>query len=184
MSNKTLISGFKISKPKYPHILEFGVASGKSIKILKKLVDDSRRNQQVFGFDSFEGLPEDWEGTIAKKGDFSTNGEINRVDGVFYFKGWFEDTVKLYLQDGKPISLLHIDCDLYSSTKTVLDGLNHLILPKTVIVFDEWYYNHLDVPENRQHEQRAFFEWVETFGREYKIFPEIESERRIIKIVK
>jgi hypothetical protein len=54
--------------------------------------------------------------------------------------------------DPRPAAFIHIDCDLYSSTKAVLSGLSHRIVPGTVIVFDE-YFNY---PNWQQHEFRAF----------------------------
>ncbi len=51
---------------------------------------------------------------------------------------------------------MHIDCDLYSSTKTIFDNLAEQIVPGTVIVFDE-YFNY---PNWQQHEHKALQEFV------------------------
>ena len=42
-------------KPTIGHILEFGVGEGRSLRLLKALTDKT-----IYGFDSFDGLPEDW----------------------------------------------------------------------------------------------------------------------------
>ncbi len=144
----------------YPHVLEFGVATGESLRYIRNNIDSSYK---IFGFDSFQGLPEDWIGTECKKGCFSTEGNIPDINDVTFYKGWFEDTINQYICDGaKPISLLHIDCDLYSSTKTIFSKLKEYIGPNTIIVFDEWYYN-CDYRCN-DGEQKAFFEWAAQDG--------------------
>lgn len=178
--NRTLNSACELIDNDYIHVLEFGVNSGTTIKQLRDRLPDTYK---LFGFDSFEGLPENWSGTWAKKGDMSTNGVVPAIDGVYFYKGWFKDTIPAYKQIAQPISLLHVDCDLYSSTIDVLYGLREYILPGTILVFDEWYYNHKDIPENRQHEQKAFYEWVNEFSIEYIEYDEVEEERKIIKIV-
>lgn len=138
--------------PQHGLILEFGVASGRTITHLASL-----SSAIVYGFDSFEGLPESWR-TEFSKGTFA--GDDPAVPGnVTLVKGWFEETLPAFLSThGGPLSLLHVDCDLYSSTKTIFNLLVERIVPGTVIVFDE-YWNY---PGWRQHEYRAFEEFKET----------------------
>ncbi len=179
--NKTLNHSFSIMKHEYPHVLEFGVYRGRTLSQIRKALPVEKF--KVFGFDSFVGLPEDWTGTNLKKGHFSTRKSIPQIEGVKFHVGWFKDTIPEYQKDAQDISLLHIDCDLYSSTIDILYGLHPWIKEGTIIVFDEWFYNHKDIEENRQHEQKAFFEWAADKNVSYEIFPEIEDERRIIKIL-
>lgn len=179
--NTTLAHAFEMMDDNLPHVLEFGVYKGQSIRQIRSSL--STEKFQVFGFDSFEGLPEDWVGTELTKGFFSTNNVIPDVVDVKFYAGWFKDTIPQYLQSANFISLLHVDCDLYSSTVEILYSLTPWIRPGTIIVFDEWYYNHVDIEENRQHEQKAFFEWVKDKNISYEILPEIECERRIVKIL-
>ena len=147
------------------HALEFGVGSGRTINMIRGCLPGA----DIFGFDSFEGLPEDWRDAAGNivggqaKGAFSTGGVIPNITGVRFFKGLFEDTIQEYLGIGERIALLHIDCDLYSSTQVVLRELNDLIVPGTIILFDEWCY--LNDPRNNDHEQRAFNEWAFHNGR-------------------
>ena len=175
----------------YNHVLEFGVYSGRTLTSIKNNLKDKF---EFFGFDSFEGLPEDWlsfDGTIAGYGAcvknfFTTNKYIPQIEGVKIYDGWFEDAIHEYLKIAKSISLLHVDCDLYSSTKTILYNLNEYIKPNTIIVFDEWYYN--GDPRYNDHEQKCFYEWVKDFGREFKIIDHYcqssSNEQKIIKILK
>lgn len=112
-------------------VLEFGVASGYTINILADALPD----KTIYGFDSFEGLPEEWNSM--RIGCFA--GEIPVVrDNVELRVGLFSDTVPDFANDvGGDISLLHIDSDLYSSAKSVFDYLGDRIKSGTVIVFDE-----------------------------------------------
>jgi hypothetical protein len=177
--NFTLEKSVSLIKPELNHVLEFGVWEGSTITQLRNSLPETFK---VYGFDSFEGLPEDWIGTNLTKGFFNKDGVAPVIEGVEFFKGLFNDTIPQYRQIAKPIGLIHVDCDLYNSSIAVLYGLRDYIVSGTVIIFDEWYYNHVDIEEYRQHEQKAFYEWVNDFKIEYDLIDEIESERRIIVI--
>lgn len=173
---------------KFKHVLEFGVCRGETIRVIRSTLDDSF---EVFGFDSFEGLPEPWKDKddklVVPPGYFSTNGVIPNVAGVKFYKGWFTDTLQDYLKIAKPIALLHIDSDLYSSAKEVLCALNDQIVAGTVIVFDEWFYNH--DPKFNDHEEKAFNEWVAEFDRECEVVSFVDrtpsgEERKIIMVLR
>jgi hypothetical protein len=98
--------------------LEFGVYKGDSINHFAKLTPAAT----WYGFDSIVGLPEAW--TLgAKAGAFSVDGKLLAVrDNVRLIKGFFEDTLAGFVAErrGAKIALLHVDCDLYSSTRTIL----------------------------------------------------------------
>lgn len=140
-------------------VLEFGVRFGTSIRQIAGMVA-----QEVHGFDSFEGLPEQWNDE--SKGSYSTHGELPPVPGnVHLHAGWFEDTLPEFLKShSAPVRLMNIDCDIYSSTKTVLDHLSDRIVPGTVIVFDEYIGNE----HWRDDEFRAFQEAVITHDWHYR----------------
>lgn len=187
MNQSSLQYGLTLVNTKYKHVLEFGVCRGGTIKTIRQSLDQSF---QVFGFDSFTGLPEAW---IDKNGKvvvppkyFSTNGVIPSVKNVKFYAGWFSDTLFDYLKIAQPIALLHIDSDLYSSAKEVLWALNDYIVEGTIIVFDEWFYKH-DAKYD-DHEQRAFNEWVLKFKREYQVISFVDKtvcgeERKIIRVL-
>ncbi|MUG94037.1 class I SAM-dependent methyltransferase [Scytonema sp. UIC 10036] len=132
---------------------EFGVYKGGTINYIA-----SKINCQIHGFDSFEGLPEFWRSgydTGAFKVEHSKLPIFN--PNVCLHIGLFEDTLKNFVEEYKqPIAFLHIDCDLYSSTKTILDYLVNRIREGTIIVFNE-YFNY---PGWQQHEFKAFQEFV------------------------
>jgi cytidyltransferase-like protein len=134
-------------------ILEFGVYKGRSINYLGKLL----KNKIIYGFDSFEGLPDIWNHQNPK-GKFSLNGELPKVKkNVKLIKGLFEDTLPGFIKNNnQKVALLHIDCDMYFSTKCVLENLKSQIVDGTVIIFDEiWKY-----PDFRNHEIKAFAEFL------------------------
>lgn len=139
--------------------LEFGVRFGTSIRQLAAWTEGT-----VHGFDGFQGLPEAWHDNPS--GDYTTHGEIPEVpDNVSLHIGWFEDTIPPFVaeHDG-PIRFMNVDCDIYSSTKTIFDGLHDRIVPGTVIVFDEYLCN----PYWRLDEYKAFQEAVKQYGWRYE----------------
>jgi hypothetical protein len=142
-------------------ILEFGVFRGESLRFIAK-----RTERLVHGFDSFEGLPEDWT-YFQKQGRFSLDGRVPefREPNVRLHQGWFDATVPVFLAEhAGPIRFVHVDCDIYSSTRTVLAHLSPRIVRGTVIVFDEY----LNYPAWRDHEFKAFQEWVVAQGLQYR----------------
>ena len=75
--------------------------------------------------------------------------------------GWFADTLPRYFAAHPgPIRLLHVDCDLYSSTREVLAAANGRLVAGSVVVFDDL----LGYPGYAQHELRAFEEWSQAHG--------------------
>jgi predicted O-methyltransferase YrrM len=152
-------------------IAEFGVWSGRTINMIADHLGEGRT---VHGFDSFEGLQEDWNQQY-RKGAFHTHGRLPQVrSSVTLHKGWFEDTVPPFALSRKdePVAFLHIDCDLYSSTKTIFDALGGRLVPGSVILFDE-YFNY---PEWREHEYKAFQELVQSRSLEYRYIAYNEHE--------
>jgi hypothetical protein len=135
-------------------ILEFGVAGATSIKIIAKHAG----SRTVHGFDSFEGLPGDWSGTHEQTGRYTLHGKLPRVPAnVKLHKGWFDQTLPGFLAANPgPVSFINVDCDVYDSTKYVLEQLADRMRPGTVIMFDE-YYNY---PNWREHEYKAWQELV------------------------
>lgn len=134
--------------------LEFGVYRGKSIRKIAWLT-----TAEVYGFDSFEGLPEDWIQSY-RKGDFSLDGRMPKglPANVTLIKGSFSDTLPTFLSaHTEPVAFLHIDCDLYNSTRTVFTHLQNRITTGSVILFDEFH----KFPGWQQHEYRAFTEFIE-----------------------
>jgi predicted O-methyltransferase YrrM len=148
--------------PARGHLLEFGVYKGGSINVIAR----HNPKRTVHGFDSFHGLPHDWHGWRATRGTFSLNGRFPRVrSNVELHAGLFDETLPTWLERNPgPIALAHIDCDLYSSAKTVLDLIGPRIGPGTVLVFDEYF----NFPFWRDHEWKAFREIVDRLSLKYR----------------
>ncbi len=149
--------------------LEFGVWQGDSINFIA----DNTKNI-VYGFDSFDGLPYDWA-SPESKGMFSVGGKLPSVrKNVKLYPGWFEDSLPEFVKDhDEPISFIHVDCDLYSSTKTIFKYFGSRIRSGVVILFDE-YFNY---PCWDEHEYKAFQEFVAEKGvsSEYIGFNRVEG---------
>ena len=170
----TEVPKFKSRADLYAHVLsqakvpdglnlEFGVYKGVSINRLAGL----RPDLKFHGFDSFRGLPEAWNAG-ALKGAFSVDGKLPAVrDNVELVVGFYETSLPPFAaaNAGRRIAFLHVDCDLYSSTKTVLFTLRDMIGEGTVIVFDE-YFNYPNWQNSG--ECKAFMEFVVAAGIRYE----------------
>jgi len=140
-------------------VMEFGVRFGTTINHISRQTRDT-----VYGFDSFEGLPEAWEGE--GKGLYTTDSELPPVNSnVVLNQGWFEDTLPVFCEKnpGK-VRFMNVDCDIYSSTRTIFDNLGKQITSGSVIVFDEYLCN----PHWRDDEYKAFQEFVSENGIKYE----------------
>ncbi len=159
-------------------ILEFGVFEGLSINYLASLIP----NETIYGFDSFEGLSEDWI-IHQPKGTFNNINLTIKHKNITLIKGWFKDTLPIFAEEKKnqECSFLHIDCDTYTPTKEILSNLNNLIVKDTIIVFDD-YFNYYGW-EN--HEYKALMEWMNEYNREIKYLGYNECDQQVtIKITK
>jgi len=140
--------------------LEFGVASGEATRVWSRLL--KHPEAVLHGFDSFEGLPENWT-EKNPKGMYGTGGVPPIIDDsrIRFFKGWFENTLSTYQAPKSDVVILNMDADLYSSTIFVLRSLRHLVRPGTYLYFDEFAcYGH---------EERAFREFVEQTGFTFRL---------------
>jgi Macrocin-O-methyltransferase (TylF) len=143
--------------PAHGLLMEFGVWKGMWINRFASWTD-----RPVYGFDSFEGLPEPW--TFVDRGFFAIQ-ELPKVrDNVTLVKGWFDQTLPRFLETRpEPAAFLHIDCDVYSSTKTVLDLLKDRIVAGTTIVLDDFMMQ----PGWQRAEYRAWQEFVDAHQVEF-----------------
>jgi hypothetical protein len=158
-------------------VLEFGVATGRTLNHFARIFD----RQVVHGFDSFRGLPENWTSRMPK-GFFKRNNLPKVRDNCKLHVGWFNETLPPFKKEVKdqPIKLLHVDCDLYSSTVTILTELRKNIVPGTVIVFDE-YFNY---PGWQLDEFRAWQEFVAKNAIEYEYIGYVSRHQKVAVRVK
>ncbi|NKB46135.1 MAG: hypothetical protein GKS03_17885, partial [Alphaproteobacteria bacterium] len=133
------------------HVAEFGTMTGRTAETLASAIAASEtiyetklsrmgvEPRSVYLFDSFEGLPEateeaDIRSPVVASGVWGPGTclgispeELRTLcakhlpnDRVNIFEGWFKDTIPL-LDPKIEFAIVHVDCDMYSSTRDVLD---------------------------------------------------------------
>ena len=126
----SMINLSKKDRPFY----EFGVWRGISFKYLINTF------KKGFGFDTFEGLPEDWHEN--KIGTYSADGIIPKIKGGEFIAGKFEETLPKFFSRPRPMaSIINLDADLYSSTMCALSHSKSIIDKHTILIFDEFIIN-------------------------------------------
>ncbi|MFV3126271.1 class I SAM-dependent methyltransferase [Niveispirillum sp. KHB5.9] len=137
-------------------VLEFGVRRGTSLRHIA-----AAAGQHAHGFDSFEGLPEGWGNELAGTFDLGSAELPAMPANVSLHKGWFDDVLPGFLADHPgPVRFANIDCDIYSSTVTVLAALEPRLVPGSVLVFDEFIGNRTWA----DHEFKAWTEFAARTG--------------------
>jgi O-methyltransferase len=168
--------------------MEFGIFNGASLSSAYLSAKKQGTAMRFFGFDAFEGLPEESEKEddgVWKKGFYTCSFdqmkdclkrlEIN-PDTITWINGWYDKalTSELAATYNFDPEIVFIDCDTYSSSKTVLDFLAPLIKKPVVICLDDWKLYDLDV--KGMGEYKSFNEFVENNA--HLIFKEIPSYNR------
>jgi O-methyltransferase len=168
-------------------VMEFGVLGGWSSRIFCEIMRDIFNLNNIYLFDSFEGLPEYesnidlesyeiggrnvWSDKMKFPADFLKQfgqphqwhirdrlSEVIRPERIHVCQGFYSETLKN--PPAEKASIVHIDCDLYQSTVEVLDGLHHgnCLQDGTVLLFDDWNCNKANPNFG---ERRAFREFLE-----------------------
>jgi len=165
-------------------ILEFGVSRGDSLIQLDKIARRVLRNEQqmkyrIFGFDSFEGLPEPkgidinvTKSTMqfckvrykCTKEDALLMLKTHKadVDNIQLIEGWYDEVLTPELRQHLQIhkaSFINVDCDFYESAIVVLKWCKPLVDRGAVINFDDWFC-YEGRPDRGA--QRAFQEFLES----------------------
>lgn len=137
-----------------PLYLEFGVYRGASFGWWMEHLEQERA--RFVGFDSFEGLPEDWTPRHGK-GHFAVDQPpALRDERGSFVVGWFEETLPKFTVPEHDQLILNLDCDLYSASIFVLRRLEKHLVPGTLLYFDEL--------NDRDHELRALREFLTETG--------------------
>lgn len=153
---------------------EFGLFRGGTFlatsQILKELKIDSVHQ---YGFDSFKGLPPasdiDADSTDFFEGQFACDREEVEenlaahgmdMQGATLIEGYYEDSLTEALHAEHPFnhaSVVLLDCDYYTSTKTALDWITRYLRFGTVLLFDDWFSYGGDPGRGQQ---KALSEWL------------------------
>lgn len=151
--------------------LEFGVAGGASLRTWLEI--NTHPESRFFGFDTFDGLPENWVAD-RPKGSFSFRGEAPDIPDprVRFIKGLFQDSLPGFLKWFRPCRqmVVHIDCDLFTAANYALMALNGVMAPGTIILFDEF------LPKD---EFAAFHSFTETCYRSWEV---VAARRDLFKL--
>ncbi len=135
--------------------IEFGVASGESFKWF--LEQNKSEKSKFYGFDTFDGLPEDWG--PYKKGAFSNQNKPPEVNDnrAAFFTGLFQQTLPPFLKhlDNTAKNIIMLDADLYSATLYTLTNLAPFLKKGDIVFFDEFA-----VPT---HEFKAYLDFTQSY---------------------
>lgn len=133
---------------------EFGSWGGQTFALAYA---ESRRHghaARLWAFDSFEGLPEPREGRdehpewrrgkmATKLDEFHAICAANGIPRDVYevVPGFYEDTLPTRAPSEAPanIALAYVDCDLYTSTKIVLEFLAPRLKHGMIVAFDDYF---------------------------------------------
>ena len=135
--------------------VECGVAKGGCLAMMKFV---SGKNNKIFGFDSFEGMPpitkEDldiynkcdpnyWVGKLNEEGINNVHNTFDKLDlnmdNVTLVKGFFEDTITDNIIDQLgEIAVLRLDNDWYKSTKFCIEKLYNNVVDNGIILIDDY----------------------------------------------
>lgn len=151
---------------------EFGVFRGDSFRQWMQV--NTHPESRFFGFDSFEGLPEDWYFGNKPKGHFSTGGILPEIDDprASFIKGYFNESLRPFLEtyEKKNRIVMHIDADLCSSSLYALMTMDPFIERGTLMVFDDF---------GPADEFAALYHYANSCGREWKV---VAARKDLIKL--
>lgn len=155
--------------------LEFGVYRGSSLTSIAARIYPNI----IYGFDSFRGLPEDFTARL-KKGAFGLDNAPDTPENARLVIGTFQETLEAFLKQFKDrIVFVHLDADVYSSTKFILDTLfkNNRIEKDTVLLFDElilredgvFYTEELTAFTEAQKEYNFDYTWIGAYRSKFAL---------------
>eukprot|EP00946_MAST-07B_sp_MAST-7B-sp1_P000331 g331.t1 len=143
-------------------LVELGVWRGDTIRRIAV----EAAGHEVYGFDSFFGLPSDFAGGQFQRGAFSTRGSLppRLPINVEIRAGWFNETIAPFVKklraENSRVAFVHVDCDLYSSAKEALSILAPVLSERAVIQFDQFF----GYPQWRDGEARAWWDVSNSFA--------------------
>jgi hypothetical protein len=145
LMNIYLLIRFYLQKLSFGHIIEYGCFKGGSAMFMAKLAQQYLPGVNVYGLDTFEGLPQpdnsiDGLGT----GEFASNYEevtstaqAVGLSNLIFVRGLFNQTAPTCLDGCKSVSMIHIDCDLFEPVQYAYDVSKPYLVPGGYVVFDD-----------------------------------------------
>jgi hypothetical protein len=159
-------------------ILEFGVYQAHSLNLFAEYCTRKDDQRTLYGFDSFEGLEEEWFGHFSSTADFDLGGNLPQVSkNISLFKGWIDQTLPNFLANhSENVAFIHIDTDTYTPAKLILESIKDRLVLGSIILFDDFY----GYPNWQNGEYKAFKEVLKDHKFEFIAFG---SEQVAIKIL-
>jgi hypothetical protein len=151
--------------------LEFGCYRGRTFVSAWNAIARTRRADQLYAFDSFQGLPEleaSDAGTVFHEGKYAMSEEAFRkhVEGrgvprerYVTVPGFYETSLSEVLRQKLPLrkaALIYLDCDLYSSTREALAWCYPYLQTGTVLCFDDFFVFSGDSDKGQMRALREF----------------------------
>lgn len=149
-------------------VAEFGIGQGNSFRVIAETLQLCEPYQARFqqplkclhGFDSFQGFPPAtlegdtdcplvihnvWGKPKISPGEYQIRNMVGKFlygDRIFTYPGFFCDTLK-NIRPGQTFCMVNIDCDMYVSTREVLEELfaNKRLSDGCMILFDDFIEN-------------------------------------------
>lgn len=134
---------------------EFGCHTGGSFQAAYHALARISPERHMWAFDSWAALPDEhpldahpgWRAPgvpdAGGVGNFHAACERHGVERGAYttVEGFYKDTLPALGADGAPtdIALAYIDCDVYSSTVSVLEFLRPRLKHGMIVAFDDWF---------------------------------------------
>lgn len=138
-----IIKHFGADKLKEMLLLEFGVASGNSLRHFSSLLHLQAPLAMINGFDSFMGLSEDWLGMPSgrKAGAYAVKNIPKFDNNVRLNIGLVEDIVPGFVSNNssRSIAFAHLDMDIYTPCKFTLKEIKPLLVSGSLLLFDDFY---------------------------------------------
>ncbi len=176
--DRSQILDFALSQaPMQGLYIECGVFQGESLNHIAR----KTRGSTIHGFDSFEGLPEDWRPGYGR-GVFRIKdlGKLVFEPNVEIHRGWFSETLNVFSRvSPENIAFLHVDSDLYSSAVDIFTALGEKMVEGTIILFDE-YYNH---PGWRDGEHKALQEFSRRSNKKFRYIAYNSASEQVAVVI-
>lgn len=130
--------------------LEFGVYQGSSYMWQVKQMRERYLKSTLIGFDSWKGLPKEspgiWVPERHRSGSYTSPKSVvlQKLDGMDRTRftlvdGLFSESLTPRLQKSiHNVIFINIDVDLYKSTITLLNFIQPLLQPGTILYWDDW----------------------------------------------
>ena len=158
-------------------LLDLGVWIGWSTRLISDACD-----RTVYGFDTIEGLVEDWQvddQILVKRGTFSLSEPfaqrlirdtgVSLHDGlpaalgrdVQFIRGSTYDTLAPFLADrpAAPIRFFHMDLDTYESCLHALETCKDRFIEGSILVFDEYLVTNGEMLAFYEFQRKYELEW-------------------------